>query len=215
MATITWYAGEGSNVYAVNNSGLGFYGAAGFGSSVSVGSWNERTFITNSGGTAMGPEADNCRHHSITGVILGQTGSPLTLNRIPNYQATVNVRFEHTSAVKVQNASFRTYDRASISNPATGVTVAVYEVSHVGTSQDATGSGGPGTPIISGAHGWTYMSPTGHAAMPLTASPGTSGLSPSGSNTVDTRHDWFLSLSTSPDSAGSKLFAGWISLEYL
>lgn len=214
-ATITWHAGEGFNTQAIVGSGLGFYGAAGFGASVEVGSWNSRTFITSSGGSALGPEVDNCKYDTVTGVVLGQTGTAIALNKIPNYQATVNPRFTFDSPVRVQNAAFRTYDRVSIANPASGVTVAVYECVHPGETQDPTGSGGPATPTVSGAHAWYMMYPTGTTPMTLTPSPGTSGLSPSGSGTVDSRHDWYLALSCGPDSVGSKLFAGWLALEYL
>jgi hypothetical protein len=40
--------------------------------------------------------------------------------------------------------------------------------------------------------------------MPLVASPGTSGFSPNGVGTIDTQHDWYVALSASPDSVGSK-----------
>jgi hypothetical protein len=52
--------------------------------------------------------------------------------------------------------------------------------------------------------------------MPLIASPGTSGLSPSGADTVDVQHDWYVAISGSPDSIGSKTQYGlYVSLEYL
>lgn len=216
MPSIDWYTPDTSNaIQTVGGSGIGFYAAAGFGSSISVGNSNERTFITNSGGTALGPEVWNSRYVNPTAVVLGQTGTPMALNKIPNAQATLNPRFTNSSPVRVQNATFRTYDRVSIANPATGVTVQVYECVHPDTAQNPNGSGGPGTPTISGNHAWYTMWATGTTPMPLTASPGTSGLSPSGSGTVSDRHDWYLAVSVSPDSAGSKLFAGWLALEYL
>lgn len=214
-AAITWYAGENSTVHTLNSSGLGFYAAAGFGSSIGVGNWNERTFITNSGGTAMGPEVDNCKYASLTGVVLGQTGTPITLNKIPNQQATFNARFTNDTAVRVQNATMKFTTRADTGVPASGVTVAFYEVVHPDTVQNANGSGGPSLVTVSGAHAWTMCYATGLTTMTLTPSPGTSGLSPSGSGTTDTQHDWYASVSVSPDSAGSKLFQAWLALEYL
>jgi len=213
MATITWYAGV--SPVSVGNSGLGFYAAAGFGSSISVGAQNERTFITNSGGTAMGPEANNCRYVTPTSVVLGQTGSVISLNKIPNAQATFNPRFEHSSAVKVQNAAIKFVSRSDISVPATGVTFAFYETVHPDPVQNANGSGGAGLVTISGNHAWNMCYATGLNTISLTASPGTSGLSPSGSNTTDTRHDWYGCLSASPDVAGSLFSQAWLSLEYL
>jgi cytochrome c5 len=212
---IGFYAGSDFAINDLAGSGLGFYGSGGFGASVLVSEWQGRTFITNSAGTAQGPEVDNCKYLNPTGVILGQAGSGIKLNQIPNYLATLNVRFTNDVPVKTQNVVVRTYDRSNIANPASGVTVAAYEVVHTGTGQTADGSGGPGTPTVSGQHGWVTMAATGMTTMALTASPGTSGLRPSGSNTTDTRHDWYLALSASPDSIGSKLFAGYVSLEFL
>jgi len=52
--------------------------------------------------------------------------------------------------------------------------------------------------------------------MTLSSSPGTSGLRPSGANTLDARHDWYVAISASPDSIGSKTLYGlYISLEFL
>jgi hypothetical protein len=52
--------------------------------------------------------------------------------------------------------------------------------------------------------------------MSLANSPGMSGLSPDGSGTVSDRHDWFLAISSSPDTIGSKTqYAMWVELEYL
>lgn len=215
-AEIAFFAGEDIALVNLANSGLGFYGNGGFGASVQVGEWQGRTFITNAAGTAEGPEVDNCKHLNITGVILGQSGSGIKLNQIPNYLATLNVRFTNDLAVRVQNATFRIYDRASPSNPATGVTTAVYEVSHPGSGQTPDGSGGPGTPTSGGQHAWYYFPATGASPMAITASPGTEGLRPSGSNTVDTRHDWYFAISSSPDSAGSKTqYGAYVSLEFL
>jgi hypothetical protein len=215
-ATISFWAGADIAVVDMAGSGLGFYGDAGFGASVQVGQWQGRTFITNANGTAQGPEVDNTKYLNPTGVILGQSGSGLKLNQIPNYLATLNVRFTNDTAVKVQNATFRIYDRVDPTHPATGVTTAVYEVNHQGSGQTADGSGGPGTPVVGGNHAWYMFPATGASPMPITASPGTSGLSPSGSNTVDTRHDWYFALSASPDSTGSKTqYGAYVSLEFL
>lgn len=205
-AEITFWAGEGSAINALSGSGLGFYGDGGFGASVQVGAWQGRTFITNAAGTAQGPEVDNVKYLNSTGCILGQSGSGILLTQIPNYLASLEVRFNYDTSVKVQNATFRAYDRVSASNPASGVTLAACEVIHTGTTQTADGSGDST---------WTIFTPTGNTPMDLVASPGTSGLSPNGSNTTDTQHSWYIALSASPDSIGSKTFGGYCSLEYL
>ena len=48
MALISFLAGEDDTINDLAGSGLGFYGAAGFGASVQVGQYQGRTFITNS-----------------------------------------------------------------------------------------------------------------------------------------------------------------------
>jgi hypothetical protein len=205
--TIGFYAGTDFNVNDLAGSGLGFFGDSGFGASVQVGQWQGRTFITNGNGTVQGPECDNCKYLSSTGVILGQTGSGITLNKVPNYLSTLNVRFTNDTAVRTQNVQLRIYDRTTPSAPASGVTTAVAEIAHTDTAQTATGSG---------SSTWYMFPATGAPAMTLTASPGTSGLRPSGSSTTDTRHDWYLALSSSPDSIGSKTQYGlYVSLEFL
>ncbi len=97
MAVINFYAG-GYN-FPINNlsgSGLGFFGAGGFGASVPVGSWQDTTFITNGNGTAQGPQVNNVKWiHSASGQLPGSTN--VALINIPNYQGTLNIRFTHTT----------------------------------------------------------------------------------------------------------------------
>ena len=183
-----------SNNIEIGGSGIGFFGSAGFGSSVAVGEYQSSTYITNSNGTIQGAEINNVKYvHPNSGL---SGSSTLALKNIPNYKATLNVRFTSTTAVKTQNAQIRVYDRSNINNDASGVTTKVAEIIHPSTSE--VGLLGSGTTLS------------------LASSPGSSGLSPSGSNTIDARHDWYLALSASPDSIGSKTQYGlWIQLEYL
>ena len=60
MATLSFFAGEGSNISNLSGSGLGFYGST-FGNSVSVGSYQDTTFVTNGDGSAQGVSADNVK----------------------------------------------------------------------------------------------------------------------------------------------------------
>lgn len=212
-AQIAFYAGQSFSLTTLGAYGLGFYGDAGFGSSVAVGAWQGRTFQTSADGTYQGFEASNVKYVSPTGAILGQTGTPLSLNQIPNYESSINMRFSNDTPVRTQNAQLYIYDGVTPTNPPSGVTCAVYECTHTATSQTATGSGGPGTPVISGVQSWFLA--TGGAPMAMTASPGTSGNRPSGSSTVDSQHDFFLALANSPNSIGSKNYALLFSLEYL
>lgn len=212
MATVNFYAG-GYN-FPINNlsgSGLGFFGTGGFGASVPVGSWQDTTFITNGNGTVQGPQVNNVKYvHPATGQLPGATNVALT--NIPNYQGTLNVRFTHTSAIRTQNAQFRVYDRTDINNAATGVVTAVCPLIHPSTSQLVVGSGGAV---------WQFPAGTSYVDMSRLSngslfSPGQSGLSPNGASTTDMTHDWFLAISASPNSIGSKtLYAAYFSTEYL
>jgi hypothetical protein len=100
----------------------------------------------------------------------------------------------------------RIYDRSNINNDPSGVTCKVAEIIHPGDTQIPEGSGD--TSWIT-AHGSAVV-------VDLVASPGISGLSPNGPETTQTDHDWYLAISASPDSIGSKTqFGLYCSLEYL
>lgn len=205
MATISFHAGENFTIQNLGGSGLGFYGAGGFGTSVGVGEYNDTVFITNSNGTVQGPQVDCIKYlNSASGTINSSVSGQL-LTKIPNYFAQLNVRFEHTSAVTTQNVKFRVYDRTSINNNPSGVTCKVAELIHPDTVQNNNGSGDST---------WTTVYGSG-SVLDLVASPGLSGERPNGASTSSTRHDWFLAITASPDSVGSKLFAGYVELEYL
>lgn len=205
MASIGFYAGENFSIYDVSSSGLGFFGA-GFGISLPVSTYNSRTFITNSVGNVEGPEVDNVKWVSSTGAILGQSGTPILLTQIPNYLATLNVRFEHSSGVKTMNSEFRIFDRSNINNPPSGVTCRIAQIIHPATTQTNVGSG---------SATWVLGSGSG-SKLTLVDSPGTSGYSPTGINTIDSRHDWYLAISVTPDSVGAKNnFGAYLSTEYL
>lgn len=208
-AELKFYAGNGFQIQDLSGSGLGFYGDSGFGASVSVGSYQGRTFITNGAGTTQGPEADNVKYLNAGSGILGQAGTGIALTAIPNYQSTLNIRFTYDSAVKVQNAELRIYDRSNINNNASGVTTKVAEIIHPTDSQTNNGSGDT-----------TWYTPGGSSVpVPLANSPGPSGqYAGNGSNSLwsATQHDWYVAISASPDSIGSKTLYGLsCSLEYL
>jgi|10_taG_2_1085330.scaffolds.fasta_scaffold11194_3 hypothetical protein len=203
MATISFHADD-NGITNLNGSGLGFYGSS-FGSSVEVGSYQTSTFITDANGTIQGPQVnDNKWKHPGSGSING-LGS-VALTQITNALATLNVRFSHTSAVKTQNSKLRIFDRTNINNPASGVTTKVAEIIHPDVVQNNNGSGDT-----------TWNTPTGSAViMDLVASPGMSGQRPNGSDTTADRHDYYVAISASPDSIGSKnLYGLYVELEYL
>lgn len=207
MAEINFYA-DSFGITNLNGSGLGFYGA-GFGQSVNVGEWQDTTFITNGNGTSQGPQVNNAKYVNTMSGIVNGASSGVLLTQIPNYLATLNIRFTHNVSVQVQNVKLRIYDRSNINNPASGVTTKVAELIHPDIIQNNNGSGDT-----------TWLTPQGSALiMDLAPSPGYSGLyAGNGSNSTraDTRHDHYIAISASPDSIGSKnLYGLYVSLEYL
>lgn len=101
----------------------------------------------------------------------------------------------------------RIYDRTAINNDPSGVTCYCAEVIHPSFTQ--TGSLGSGDASWIHVHGSAVV-------MDLVASPGVSGIRPNGASTSSTVHDWYVALSPSPDSVGSKTqFGLYVELEYL
>lgn len=204
MAQISFKADE-NGIQNLSGSGLGFYGSS-FGSSVAVGSYQDSTFITDGNGTIQGPQVHNTKWaHPNSGIVNGV--GPWALNSIPNRLASLQIGFNHSTPVKVQNAYFRIYDRSGINNAASGVTTKVAELIHPNPDQAAAAGSGD----------TSWLTPAGSSIrVPLADSPGLSGYSPNGSNTMDMNHDWFLILAASPDSVGAKtLYGGYVELEYL
>lgn len=206
MATVDFRSNE-SAIGSLQGSGLGFYGAAGFGASVRINEYQDRTYVTNSNGTQEGPELDNVKYtHPNSGIIgPGASGVSINLLNIPNYRATLNIRLTHGSAIQTQNAVVQIYDRVDPANPASGVRCQVAEIIHPETLQSVIGSGDS-----------SWINASGDiTTVPLISSPGTSGIRPDGSNTTDTQHDWYLAISASPQNTGSKEFGLYFSCEYL
>ncbi len=211
MAAIKFYTDTAGifDIYMFG-SGLGFYGAGNFGTSVAVDSYQDNTFVTDGDGTDQGPQANNVKWtHSTSGEI--PTANNLLLQYIPNAQSTVNIRFTNVGTpVQVQNAELRIYDRSDITLGASGVTTKAYECLHIAASDAVQGSGLT-----------TWTTPVGSGVtLALVNSPGESGLY---AGTVaqqsirpDERHDWYVCLSARPDSIGSKTeFGMYVALEYL
>lgn len=205
-ASLKFYA-DGYEIPHTQGSGLGFYGAN-FGSPLGVGFWNQRTFVSSSDGTTQGVEADNCMWVSSTGVVLGNTGSGILPTQVPNHQATIEARFTNDTPVTVPTATAYFYDRSSINNAPSGIVFKVLEIIHPGITQDNSGSGDS-----------AWLTPAGSSVtVSLAPSPGPSGLyAGNGSNSTwsDTSHSWFMAISCSPNSIGSKLSACYLAIEYV
>jgi hypothetical protein len=207
-ANIDFLAGSIS-VDNLSGSGLGFFGSAGFGNSIAVGSWQGTTYITDGLGVNQGPQCNNLQFiNSGSGAVNGASSGTGCAN-IPNYLATLQIRFTYDTPVRVQNAKVYFYDRYSINNSPSGVTTKAIEHIHPSASQLDVGSGDS-----------VWVTPGGSGVtLDLANSPGASGhFAGNGSNStrVDTVHDWYTSISQSPNSIGSKTQNGlWVQLEYL
>lgn len=124
MAEISFGTYSTSNL---GGSGLGFYGSS-FGSSVQLGQYNSKTFITNSNGTTNGGNAYNTKFTAAASGMPDTDSSGIPLCRLNGYHRTLDIHFDHTSAVNVQNAQLRIYDRVNIDYPASGVNTKVAEI---------------------------------------------------------------------------------------
>ncbi len=199
MATISFLAGEGYAVNDLSGSGLGFYGYGGYNTSVQVGQFQDNTYITNANGTATNAiKVDNVKWvDNASGQLPG--GEIRALRGIPNYLATLNIRFTHTSAVKTQNPQLRIFDRTNIDNPAVDVVTKIATIIHPWDTA---------TPLGSGSLTWDTPGGSGSIInignFASAISPGASGLSPNGANTQATQHDWYFAISAMPVTIGAK-----------
>ena len=213
-------------------SGIGFFGA-GFGVSVPVQSQQSTTYITNSSGTVAGAPLRNTALVSsgtstVQGTVKVEGGAVYNLSNLPNNLCPLNLRFTHSTAVAVKNCKVRIFDRNNIEKQASGVSTWLYEVRHpsinplVGNLQHRKST----------ENSWFKFDPSlPMPDMPLTESPGVSGKNTitgetnqstlgwettEGASHLSTRHDWYLAMSSQPESPGAKNNYGlYFTLEYL
>ena len=211
MATLGLFIGE--DQLLVLPSGIGFYGPGGFNGPITIGNFNDRTFVTNAAGNIQGFEANNNKFFdapgwgtapaAVSGVIHGQTGSGIALISLPDRLATINARFEHTSAVQIQNPKFIVFDGSNIVNDPSGITVFTAEIRHNSDVQNPIGLGDT-----------VWQDTKGSTVLDLISSPGTLGKRPSGPVTTDVRHDWYIAVSVQPQTPNDKIFGFSITLEF-
>lgn len=204
MSEVNIYIAE-TDVKIDSDKVLGFFGQDGFGDPLSLGEFNGRTFITDTGGSVAYEECDNCRRISSSGVVIGQTGDGINILNLPNYLATINLRFTHPESVLIQNAKLIAYDGIDVNNSPIGINVYGAEIIHTGRLQTTVGAGDSS---------WIQMNGLSQQVN-LVNSPGTSGISPLGPATLDTRHDWYCAISVSPILPGNKSFTLRIELEFI
>ena len=219
MAAITFYgneegAGASNLIDHGAGSGIGFYGG-GFGISVAVDQHQDSTYVTNSAGTSSGIKLNNTKYTSASGVSHNSATVSIDNEAMPNYYAPLNVRFTHSEAVRVQNCKMRIFDRNDIGKQASGVSTYVYEVRHPDTIPT---SGSALTERGEPDHAWKEYDPADSMVdTTFTSSPGVSGtnskstdstlagvLTAEGITHESLSHDWYVALSASPDSIGSK-----------
>jgi hypothetical protein len=201
------FLANGYTIQTDAGSGLAFFGDGGFSQNIRVGDYNGRTYIASSDGVSQGPEADNCKWVSSTGVVLGTTGSGLALTQVPNDQATVQIQVNSDTVIQVPTITLYGYDRVSINNAPSGMVLKAFEVIHPTATQTNNGSGDTT---------WTTLNGSG-TTLSLAPSPGSGGLyAGNGSNSTwsSLRHDWFVGLSVSPSTVGSKLAGCYVSVEF-
>ena len=236
MASISFFAGS-TSINNLSGSGLGFFGGT-FGQSVQLNSWQDTTFITDGNGTNNGGAGNNMKYSTDTKSFAAGVVPATGILFIPNEKASLNVRFSNDSAVRTQNAKLRIFDRTNKNHPASGVITRVVELLHPSNSYSIEGSGdstwwGSATHAGADAQGTFTGSKNPSARLPagtntvggsgiyvpLAKSPGPSGqyAGNGASNTGQYyQHDWYVGITASPDSIGSKTQYGlYVELEYL
>jgi hypothetical protein len=238
MAEIKFYgnflsAGGDNLIRHDLGSGIGFYGLD-FGISVPVGSQQNTTWITNADGTTSGPRLNNTAkvasgvNNASKGTVSINGSTAIDLDKLSNYLCPLNVRFTHSTPVRVQNGKLRIFARDhGIEKPASGVTTWVYEARKPSSDPAKTSLALRGVSDFV----WKEFDPAlSQTDLSLTPSPGVSGLNTSNTDTDTSlgytsqsgislqsmRHDWYVALSSEPDSIGSKTnYALYYTVEYL
>jgi hypothetical protein len=238
MAELKFYGniitpeGAGELINHSAGSGLGFYGL-GFGVSVPIDTRQKTTYITDALGIASGSQLNNTEMTiegdvNTVGKVRVQNANELDLDKLPNYLCPLNIRFEHTEPVAVQNCKLRIFDRNNIDNHASGVSTYVFEARHPSASQTQTNL----SHRARTENSWfLFEASESMNDMPFTPSPGISGTNTvvadvsapdkdwettEGSVHQSLRHDWYVALSAEPDTIGSKTQYGlYFTLEFL
>tara|TARA_B100001094_G_C18104653_1_gene757696 strand:+ start:641 stop:1408 length:768 start_codon:yes stop_codon:yes gene_type:complete len=255
MATIKFYGNrfDGANevqdlINHGTGSGLGFFATAGFGYPVPVDETQGSTFVTDQDGANPGQQINNNQYpvgetSEASKVKVNGVSTPKNLSALNNNEATLNIRFEHTSAVRASQPKIIIYDRSSITAHATDVVTYVFEVRKPATTTTANLSH-----RAKSTNEWTSFDPAvggSPSALTLTQSPGPSGLNANATDLANSeyqtyitdpttglnlnaddyndadqgsylRHDWYVALSSSPTTIGEKKnYALYFTVDYI
>jgi hypothetical protein len=192
----------------LNNRELGFFGDNGSEDTLEVGQWNGTTYLVDlAEGTGATVQVTNLKYHSSTKVLLEGISEPILLTQVPNWQASLNIKFKNTEAVRTFFARCKLFDRVDADNPPIGVNAKLAEIIHTGKIQKDQGEGDT-TWQDAGSGQW----------LDLSNSPGESGQY---AGVIGYRaseiHDWYLALSVSPKPIGRRTgdVGLYVELEYL
>ena len=252
MATIKFYGNrfDGANEVQdlINHSagsGLGFFAAAGFGYPVPVDETQGSTFVTDADGANPSQQINNNQYptgetNEASKVKVNGVTTAQDLSALNNNEATLNIRFEHTSAVRASQPKIIVYNRSSITSHATDVVTYVFEVRKPATTTTANLSH-----RAKSTNEWTSFDPAvggSPSALTLTQSPGPSGLNANATDLANSayqtyitsslslaaddyndadqgsylRHDWYVALSSSPTTIGEKKnYALYFTVDYI
>ena len=119
-------------------------------------------YITNADGTAQYGSVRNVKYITPSSCYGREAGATGMLTALNGSDATLFIHFDHPTAVKVQNAQLRIYDRTDPDTPAVGVITKVAEIVNFGSTLP-TGTGyitnwkaGPGNGVDSANCQYTY-----------------------------------------------------------
>ena len=249
LANLSSATEETKTINHTAGSGIGFYGSD-FGVSIPIGTQNATTFVTDANGVNKGVAVNNTQYANTSDnrgrnpgeVVLGTNDQKYDLNAVSNKDAPLNIRFKHDSAVKCQNPKLRVFDRNNINNHASGVVTYAYEVRHPALENTSAGDLAHRSTDFADPKWFIFErgvrmldTDTGNNVvedMPLTPSPGLSGLNTSagdnkltadyptstrlGTSHTSLQHDWYIALSSEPTEIGAKTQYGlYFSVEYL
>jgi hypothetical protein len=185
--------------------GIGFYGSRGSGHVLDTDEWSGTAYLVEGDNpwipVAQIPSVTYASAHS--GTLEGELS--ILLRSIPNYQATINIRFDQPTPVKVVNVKCSLYDGDTLGHPPAGWNARLAEIIHTSQVQGNTGTGD-----IT----W-HVASTGEVVS-LVSNPGPSGTYANRfALSGQTRHDWYVALCVSPEQIGSKTAGLNVYLEYL
>jgi len=186
----------------LTGKGLGFFGSQGSGDPIQRDTWQGSTYVVEN--DVPYAQVNNIIYYNAgSGLVDGELLLPLT--SIPNYQSTINIRFERNTPTHVMYAKCNLYDGVNIETAPYGIQARVAEVIHTTKAQIGGGSG----------DAYWHVASTGEF-IDLANNPGPNG------EYVDRysfsgyySHDWYLAISVSPEQVGSKHAGLYVYLEYL